>query len=204
MSDEILNEKCFALFAKIFINEINNIEYYKSLILKLIYTISKKKYAANSLIHLIKNISLFFNKQDIKNKLEIYKRCCFLLDKYSDKNFSKMQKRKEKINLEYIKIIISNFNNYNNFQKKLNINEQKLIINYFDFYIYFINFTESNFYNLEIYSNHSYQNKIYLDIFSYIYQLEIYSIDSTEYLTQIIQLIKILLYFFLIKIILKI
>jgi len=196
MSDEILNEKCFALFAKIFINEINNIEYYKSLILKLIYTISKKKYAANSLIHLIKNISLFFNKQDIKNKLEIYKRCCFLLDKYSDKNFSKMQKRKEKINLEYIKIIISNFNNYNNFQKKLNINEQKLIINYFDFYIYFINFTESNFYNLEIYSNHSYQNKIYLDIFSYIYQLEIYSIDSTEYLTQIIQLIKILLYFF--------
>ena len=196
MNDEILNEKCFTLFAKIFINEINIIEYNKSLILKLIHIISKKKFPAYSIIHIIKNISLLFDKQDLKNKLEIYKRCSYLLEKYSDKDFSKIGRRKEKMDFEFIKIIISNFNNYNNLKNKLNTNDQKLIINYFDFYIYLIIFTESNFKNTEISSNHSFQNKIFLDIFSYIYQLEIYSIDSTEYLTQIIQLIKILLYFF--------
>ena len=196
MNNEILNEKCINLFAKIFINEINNIEYNKSLILKLIYIISKKKFPANNLINIIKNISLSFHKHDSKNKLEIYKRCSYLLDKYSEKDFSKIEKRKEKIDFEFIKIIIYNFNNYNNLKSKLNTNEQILIINYFNFYIHLIIFTESNFKNHEIYSNHSYQNKIFLDIFSYIYQLEIYSINSPEYLTQIIQLIKILVYFF--------
>ncbi len=196
MNDDILNERCTKIFAKIFIKEINIIENDKSLISYLNSILNQKNDTKKIIVPLITNISFMFKEQNLKNKLEIYKRCSLLLEKYSKEDLLNITEKKETIDYENIKIIIMNFNIYNNSINELNTKNQLLIINYFDFFIYLITFTESNFINSEIKTNQSFKSKFLSDIFSFIYQLEIYSISTTEFLILIIRLIKLLFYCF--------
>ena len=196
MNDDILNERCTKIFAKIFIKEINIIENNKSLISYLNPILKEKNDPKKIIVPLITNISFLFKEQNLKNKLEIYKRCSLLLEKYSKEDMFNNTEKKETIDYENIKIIIINFNTYNNSINELNTKNQLLIINYFEFFLYLITFTESNFINSEIKTNQSFKTKFLYDIFSFIYQLEIYSIDSTEYLLLIIRFIKLLFYCF--------
>ena len=202
--DDVLSEKCTKLFAQIFIKEINEINYENSLVIYLNNILSKKNLKKKIIVPLITYISFYFYEQNINDKMEIYKRCILILEKYSKYDLLKIEVFKEKIEYERLKIIIINFNIYNNPKSELNTTNQALIINYFDFFIILIYFAESNFENLEITTNHSFKNKLLTDIISYIFQLKIYAIDSIEYLTQIMHFVKILLYYFNFKCIINI
>ena len=196
MDDDILNERCTKLFAKIFIKEIYNIEYDNSLVTFLTFVLPKTNYSKKIIIPLITNISFLFKEQNLKNKLEIYKRCSLLLENYSLKELFQNEGKKESIEFESIKIMLMNFNIYDNSITELNTNNQLLIINYFQFYINLIIFIESNFENSEMQNNQSFKTKLFSDIISYIHRLELYSFDSSEYLTLILHYIKVLLFCF--------